>query len=234
MEFAVIMASGLGTRMRPLTNDTPKPLLKVNGKPMAETVIDALEARGVAEIAIVVGYLGEQFAYLTEKYPNVRLIINRDYETVNNISSIYYAREFMRAGDCFVCEADLFIHNEKVLCRTYEKSGYFGKKVTGHTDDWVFDEDANGRITRVGKVGDDCHAMVGVSYFKQKDAVLIADAVEEAYAGTGYEELFWDEIVDRSLDRLDLCVHPLQADDIIEIDTPAELDEVNRKFGGKA
>ena len=232
MELAVIMASGMGTRMRPLTNDTPKPLLKVCGKPMAETVIEALEARGVSEIAVVVGYLGDQFAYLTEKYPNVRLIINRDYETVNNISSIYYAREFLRAGDCFICEADLFVHNQKLLCRAYETSGYFGKKVNGHTEDWVFDQDAAGRITRVGKVGDDCYAMVGLSYFKQADAKIVADAVEKAYAGTGYEELFWDDIVNQNLDKLNLCVYPVQKDDIVEIDTPAELDAVNKQFGG--
>ena len=232
MEFAVIMASGLGTRMRPLTENTPKPLLKVNGKPMAETVIDALEKRGVAEIAIVVGYLGEQFAYLTEKYPNVRIIINHDYETVNNISSIYYARDFLRAGDCFICEADLFAHNENVLCGDYQQSGYFGKWVSGHTGDWVFDRNAEGRITRVGKVGEDCYAMVGVSYFKKADAVLDADAVEAAYGKGDYADLFWDDIVNRSLDRLNLCVYPLETDDIIEIDTPAELDAVNKRFGG--
>ena len=234
MEFAVIMASGLGTRMRPLTDNTPKPLLNVNGKPMVETVIDALEKRGVAEIAIVVGYLGEQFAYLTEKYDNVRLFINRDYETVNNISSIYYAREFLRAGDCFICEADLFLHKETVLCRDLKQSGYFGKRVNGHTDDWVFDQDESGRITRVGKVGDDCFAMVGVSYFRREDAALIADAVENAYGEGDYEELFWDEIVDRNLDELNLCVYPLEEDEIIEIDTPQELEAVNERFGGKA
>lgn len=228
------MASGLGTRMRPLTDNTPKPLLKVNGKPMVETVIDALEKRGVAEIAIVVGYLGEQFAYLTEKYDNVRLFINRDYETVNNISSIYYAREFLRAGNCFICEADLFLHKENVLCRELKQSGYFGRRVNGHTDDWVFDQDETGRITRVGKVGDDCCAMVGISYFMREDAALIADAVENAYGEGDYESLFWDEIVDRNLDELNLCVYPLEEDEIIEIDTPQELEAVNERFGGKA
>ena len=79
------MASGLGSRMRPLTNTKPKPLIEVNKTPMIETVINALEMARVEHIFVVVGYLGEQFNYLTDKYANVSIIHNTDYKTVNNI-----------------------------------------------------------------------------------------------------------------------------------------------------
>ena len=55
MENAILMASGMGTRMRPLTETTPKPLIKVGNKPMIETVIDGLEKRGINSITVVVG-----------------------------------------------------------------------------------------------------------------------------------------------------------------------------------
>ena len=101
--------------MRPLTNTTPKPLIKVNNTPMIETVINALDMAGVEHIFVVVGYLGEQFKYLTDKYSNVSIINNTDYETINNISSIYYAREEMKKSDVYICEADLYISDADIL-----------------------------------------------------------------------------------------------------------------------
>ena len=65
---AIIMAAGLGNRMKPVTLDTPKPLIKVNGKRMIDTIIDALHQNGINEIYVVVGYKKEQFYEWKEKY----------------------------------------------------------------------------------------------------------------------------------------------------------------------
>ena len=74
--------------------------------------------------------------------------------------------------------------------------------------------------------------MVGLSFLKQKDACEVADAVTRTWKTPGYETMFWDDVVNLDLDRLDLSICPVQEGQITEIDTPDELEAVCRRMRG--
>ena len=71
---AIIMAAGNGKRMRPVTEETPKPLVRVNGVRMIDTVVQGLHKNGIREIYVVVGYRKEQFDVWKKEYHGVQLL----------------------------------------------------------------------------------------------------------------------------------------------------------------
>ncbi len=229
--IGIIMAAGLGSRMRPLTEHMPKPLVPVCGKPMIETILDAMAAAGLERIYIVTGYLGEQFVPLCTKYPQVTLVPNPDYERINNISSVYAMRDVLGQGPCYICEGDLVIQDNSLFGISHARSVYYGRMQEGWSDDWVFRMEGE-RIAWIGKGGENTYNMVGISYFTRDDAAVLRDAVEKTVSVPGYEELFWDEVVNDNLDVLSMGIYPVTGEQLAELDTVEELEEYEREAAG--
>ena len=110
--IAVILAAGMATRLRPLTDDRPKCLLQVGTKTLLARTIDALVENAISELVIVTGYRGEMIRQAVEAaYPtlNVHYIDNADYRTTNNIYSLWLAKPFIDGRETLLLDSDILL-----------------------------------------------------------------------------------------------------------------------------
>ncbi len=221
---AIFMAAGFGSRMVPVTLNTPKPLITVHGKKIIETLLDAVLEAGINEIVIVRGYLSEQFDVLLKKYPMIRFIENPIYNEANNISSAYLVRDEL--ANAYMLESDLVLYNKEIIRKYEYSSNYTGKKVSV-TDDWCF-ETKKDIITKVKVGGSDVHHMYGISYWSKEDAEQMSKDIEDVFHSPGGKERYWDEVpLKACIDHYAIRIRPVNEGDVIEIDTFNELKQID-------
>ena len=224
---AVFIAAGFGHRLVPITLNTPKPLVRVNGTRMIDTLLDAVNAAGIEEIYVVRGYLGEQFDQLLCKYPMIQFIENPLYNEANNISSALLARNLLQ--NAYVMEADLVLYNPKLISKYQYTSNYLGVPVK-KTDDWCF-ETKNRIITKLKVGGTNCHHVYGISYWNAADGAKLQEDIKTVYEMPGGKERYWDQVaLEYCLDHYRVEVRECTFDDIIEIDTFADLKKLDRTY----
>jgi choline kinase len=107
---AVILAAGIASRLRPLTDHTPKCLLKLGKKSILERTIDNLVINGIEELIIVTGYLQEMIkSFVTDNYPllNTTYIYNDVYDSTNNIYSLWLIKDTIKESDILLMDSDI-------------------------------------------------------------------------------------------------------------------------------
>lgn len=224
---AVFIAAGFGSRLVPITLNTPKPLVRVKGTRMIDTMLDAVVAAGIEEIYIVRGYLGEQFDQLLYKYPMIKFIENPAYNEANNISSAMCVRHLLQ--NSYVLEADLVLYNPELIQKYQYASNYLGVPVD-KTDDWCF-ETKNHIITKVMVGGTNCHHMFGISYWTDGDGAKLYEDIKTVYEMPGGKERYWDEVALRYCQKnYQVEVRDCTFDDIIEIDNYSDLKKLDKAY----
>ena len=224
---AIFIAAGFGSRLVPITFNTPKPLVRVHGQRIIDGLIDACLDAGINEIYIVRGYLAEQFDQLLYKYPMIRFLENPVYNEANNISSAMVARYML--SNAYVFEADLLISNPKIITKYHYTSDFLAIK-KDRTDDWCFIV-KDGVIVEEKVGGLDCWQMVGISYWNEEDGHKLSDDIKMTYEQPGGKERYWEQV------PLVFCkkhykveVRECQENDIIEIDTFRELKAIDKTY----
>lgn len=224
---AVFIAAGFGTRLVPVTLNTPKPLVRVNGKRIIDTLLDAVLEAGIQEIYIVRGYLAEQFDQLLYKYPMIKFIENPAYNEANNISSAMCARYLL--GNAYVFEADLYLSNPDII-KKYQYTTNFLGIYMDRTDDWCF-EVKDGIIQQQKVGGLKCYQEVGISYWNEQDGIKLAEHIKATYEMPGGKERYWDQVPLVVFPKeYNVEIRPCNAEDIVEIDTYKELKAIDKTY----
>ena len=224
---AVFLAAGFGPRLVPITLNTPKPLVRVKGVRIIDSLLDAVIAAGIEEIYVVRGYLGEQFDQLLYKYPMIKLIDNLIYNEANNISSAMCVRHLLESA--YVLEADLVLYNPKLIRKYQYSSNFLGVPVE-FTDDWCF-ETKNRIITKLKLGGTNCYHVYGISYWSQEDGVKLCKDIKTVYEMPGGKERYWDQVpLEYCKERYKVEVRNCTFEDIIEIDSFSDLKKIDSAY----
>lgn len=227
---AIIMAAGIGKRMQPITFTTPKPLIKVNGVRMIDTVIHALHSNGISEIYVVVGYLKERFYCLEKEYKGLKLIVNPYYDKCNNISSLYVARDFI--SNAIILDGDQIIFDEHILQTTFDLSGYNAVWIEEETDEWLMQANKDNIVTSCSRIGGKKGwQLFSISRWTEQDGIKLKKYLEIEFKEKNNSQLYWDDIaMFKHFDDFCLCVYPMGKNAVVEIDSINELIEIDDSY----
>ena len=226
---AIFVAAGFGSRLVPITLNTPKPLVRVRGVRIIDHLIDACLNAGINDIYIVRGYLGEQFDQLLYKYPMIKFIENPLYNEANNISSALMVKNLL--SNAYVLESDLLLSNPGIIRKYHYKSNYLGIKKL-RTDDWCAVV-RNGVIIeeKVGGEGDDIWQMIGISYWDETDGMNLKTDLQEVFNSPGGKERYWEQVaLVYKKEHYQVEIRECFDEDVLEIDTFNELKAIDSSY----
>lgn len=195
---ALILAAGLGTRLRPLTDDKPKSMVEVNGKPILIKQIENLKSNGVQDIIVIAGYKSNMMiSILKESFPTVKVVVNNDYDKTNNMYSAYLAKNYLYNSPFLLMNADVFYDSEiisELLNSKYENAIVVEERL--HNEESMKVRCINGRITEISKSISKNNAYgVSIDVYKLSDlgSVVLFDKMAE-YIEEKKELNKWTEV----------------------------------------
>lgn len=226
VQNAVIMAAGLSSRFAPISYEKPKGLLKVRGEVLIERQIEQLQAAGITDITVIVGYKKEYYFYLREKY-GVTLVNNDEYASRNNNGSLWRVRN--RLSNTYVCSSDDYFTQNPFEPYVF-KAFYSAQYAEGPTKEWCMTTGANDRITKVSIGGSDSWYMLGHVYFDRAFSNRFVQILEDEYELPETTDKLWEELFIDHIKELNMVMRPYPTGVINEFDSLDELRAFDPHF----
>jgi choline kinase len=232
---AIVLCAGVGSRLRPWTDDRPKCLVPVAGRTMLARTLDALaRTEGVRRAVIVTGYLHAMVERAVRDAPlPVALAHAEDFARTQNVVSLATGLRLRSEGEPWMkLDGDLLVRRE-VLGRLLSVSledGADSARVAVDTGADLTDEAmkvslATSRITRFGKGlsrTDAAGESIGVEAFFGASADVVADAIDRAVTA-GRTGLYYEDVYNDVTDRARFALVPVESDAWIEVDDGEDL-----------
>ncbi len=242
---AILLAAGRGSRLSPLTDDRPKGMVELNGKPLLHYQLETLHAAGIREIAVVTGYRGDRIAHPTVP---LRTIENERWETTNMVASLHCAAAEL-SGAAIVAYTDIVYQASVVQALLACPADICVVVDTGFLAYWSlrFDDplsdveslqmNAQGRITKIGdKVTDIAEVeaqYIGLMKFSAAGAALLRRTLHALRDTPGFDKMFMTDL----LRRLIHDGHAVQAvphrHGWVEIDSASDLEIARRMLAAR-
>ena len=235
---ALILAAGLGTRLSPLTNDRPKSLVAVNGKPILFKQIENLNENRITDITIVSGYKAEVLEKAVHnRYPDIKIVKSVDYATTNNMYSAYLGIQSMFPDKAvkpfFMMNADVFYDSSVikglVSCDASDASVV---DIGGYIEESIKVVEKDGRLIEISKQIAPEAALgcsIDVYKFSSKGGLAFYNRCTE-YIEVKKELKMWSEVaLNEALNDVVFKACPLNGR-WIEIDNHEDLTEAEKLF----
>ena len=226
--IAVILAAGMAKRLRPLTDTTPKCLLKIGQKSLLERTFNALKSVGVTQFVVVTGYLHEQIEdFLTSRYPQEDILFehNAVFESTKNIYSLWLAMKYVKGKEFLLLDSDILF--DPILLNALVSVKGSSLAVNQHPlgeEEMKVVVNAEGTITQITKECSPEEALgesVGIEKISNSYSQALYDELEKMMNTEHLENVFYE----LAFERLIAQGHSFKVVDITSIFS-TELDTV--------
>lgn len=238
---AIILVAGLGIRLKPLTDEVPKCLTEINGKPILLNTLEILEKNGFEEAVLVIGYKGEEIIKkVCEKYKDMKItyIRNDIFDVTNTMYSVLEAKEHLKDGVLLI-EGDTYFE-EDMIKEVLDMEGTFwlGQKFTEEYQGCMLTVDdretwGNNRIIEIQIKLGELSKTKGNDY-KSTGILKISPEFGEKFAKWLEEEentdVYYDLVINKHLNEHAIFVHDITGYKWVEIDSIEDINKAEKIF----